>query len=272
MDLGHNETTGAVRTWAALTEASALATVAVLPYLLSMQKEALDVANAKRVAGGKRSISMATIAALAFAQSHVTFGVAAALGLRAGRTMGLGAPYLQARLSGRPAGLPVSQAARYAGTGAGAAMFVLAMDRTMFAKLHKAMAHGGAREPGIWQGALAAFYGGIAEEVLVRLGLQTLIAAGVRRVRGETTTPPSGATMWPAIAVSTLALGAGHLPATSRLTPLTPAVVARALTLNGAAGVAFGYLYWKRGLEAGMIAHGAADVVLHVGGAMLHTE
>jgi hypothetical protein len=34
--------------------------------------------------------------------------------------------------------------------------------------------------------------------------------------------------------------------------------------LNGVLGVAFGRLYWKKGLESAMIAHFSADIVLHV--------
>jgi len=37
-------------------------------------------------------------------------------------------------------------------------------------------------------------------------------------------------------------------------------------------GVVFGYLYWKRGLEAAMIAHGTADVVMHVGRPLVQTR
>jgi hypothetical protein len=40
--------------------------------------------------------------------------------------------------------------------------------------------------------------------------------------------------------------------------------VARALALNGLSGVAFGMLYWRRGLEATMLVHDAADVILHI--------
>jgi hypothetical protein len=42
------------------------------------------------------------------------------------------------------------------------------------------------------------------------------------------------------------------LPATSAITPLTTTLVVRALVLNGIAGITFGYLYWKHGLEAVM--------------------
>jgi membrane protease YdiL (CAAX protease family) len=45
---------------------------------------------------------------------------------------------------------------------------------------------------------------------------------------------------------------------------LNPLVITRALVLNGVGGLAFGWLYWKQGLESAMIAHFSADVVLHV--------
>jgi membrane protease YdiL (CAAX protease family) len=123
--------------------------------------------------------------------------------------------------------------------------------------------------PEAWRGLLAVPYGAVAEEVLLRLCVQPLCAAGLRRLRGETATPTSGATMWPAIAISTVLFGAGHLPTVSRITPLTPALITRTLLLNGIAGAMFGYLYWKRGLEAAMIAHGTADVVVHGGGPLV---
>ena len=41
-------------------------------------------------------------------------------------------------------------------------------------------------------------------------------------------------------------------------------VISRAIVLNGIGGVAFGWLYWKHGLESAMIAHFSADIVVHV--------
>ena len=54
---------------------------------------------------------------------------------------------------------------------------------------------------------------------------------------------------------SALLFGAGHLPTTATLMPLTPLVITRALLLNGLGGIVFGWLYWKRGLLAAMLAH-----------------
>ena len=47
------------------------------------------------------------------------------------------------------------------------------------------------------------------------------------------------------------------------------ALVVRALVLNGVAGVAFGYLYWRHGLEAAMLGHMSAHVVMQIPGVML---
>jgi membrane protease YdiL (CAAX protease family) len=74
---------------------------------------------------------------------------------------------------------------------------------------------------------------------------------------------PTGPVFWAANILAALLFGLGHLPATAMLVPLTPLVVARAVLLNGLPGIAFGWLYWKRGLEAAMIAHFSADIVLH---------
>ena len=255
-----------VRLWAVLTEASAAASVAALPYLLALQADALAAANARRAAEGKRPLAPLTLGALTALQAQVTFGAAAALGLRAARGMGLGAPYLEAWLAGRGGRPPGGEVATAAAAGAGVALALIALERTLFRGLSERFAAAGVRQPGAWRGLLATPYGAIAEEVLLRLGLQTLLAAGLRRLRGETVRPPTAATMGPAIALAALAFGAGHLPATARLVPLTPPVVLRALALNGVAGGVYGWLYWKRGLEAAMLAHGATDLLLHVGG------
>jgi hypothetical protein len=41
-------------------------------------------------------------------------------------------------------------------------------------------------------------------------------------------------------------------------------VIARTLILNGVAGIIFGWLYMKNGLESAMIGHFSCDITLHV--------
>lgn len=104
-------------------------------------------------------------------------------------------------------------------------------------------------------------YGGITEELMMRWGLMSLLAwAGwklFRRGRGE----PGAATMWAAVVLAAVLFGAGHLGAVATVAPLTTAVVARTLVLNAIAGIAFGWLFWRRSLEAAMLAHMAGHLV-----------
>ena len=68
--------------------------------------------------------------------------------------------------------------------------------------------------------------------------------------------------VWIAIAFSALIFGAGHLPAAFALVGALDAnIVAFVIGVNAAFGVLFGYLFWRFGLEAAMIAHGVAHVV-----------
>jgi membrane protease YdiL (CAAX protease family) len=71
--------------------------------------------------------------------------------------------------------------------------------------------------------------------------------------------------MWAANILAAVGFGLAHLPLASEIgIPLTPLFITRTLVLNGIGGIAFGWLYWKRGLESAMIAHFSADIVVHV--------
>jgi Type II CAAX prenyl endopeptidase Rce1-like len=58
--------------------------------------------------------------------------------------------------------------------------------------------------------------------------------------------------------------GLGHLPATAAVAPLSAALLVRAVVLNGAAGLVFGELYKRHGLEWAMASHFGVDIVAHV--------
>lgn len=259
-------------TWAILTEGSALASMAVVPYSLSMSGNSLGSINEQLAKRGRKPLTRAQLLALAFAQGHTTFGVASALGLLLGTPMGMGPAHLKSLLAGKGFGMSSKEAAAYAATGIAASIVLVAIDFTLFKGVRDELQKKGGGEPEVWKSLLACLYGGFAEEVLLRLGLQTLLAAGIRRLTKERAVPPTGATMWPAILVSNIGFGAGHLPTTKAMVPLTPTVVARALVLNSVVGVPCGYLYWKKGLEAAMIVHGAGDVLLHVGGSLVQRK
>lgn len=119
--------------------------------------------------------------------------------------------------------------------------------------------------PTWWQGLLASFYGGITEEVMLRLFGMTFIVWILARVTGRRKTDIPASFYYVAIVLTALLFGLGHLPATAQIFgELSAVLVVRALVLNGLLGLWFGFLYWKRGLEYAICAHFAADIVLHV--------
>lgn len=115
-----------------------------------------------------------------------------------------------------------------------------------------------------WKALLASFYGGIAEEVLLRLFVVSLFVWISFKIKKNKEGLPTKAGMWLSIILAAVLFGLGHLPATAAIVPITFIVVVRAVVLNGVAGVIFGWLYWKKGLESAMIAHFSADIVLHI--------
>jgi len=106
-------------------------------------------------------------------------------------------------------------------------------------------------------------YGGLTEELLLRWGFMTFLVWAAWRLfqRGEGT--PKAVFVIAAIFVSALAFGMGHLPIAKMLAGgLTVPLVIYVVTANSIFGIVAGFLYWKKGLEAAMIAHIFAHVVL----------
>ncbi len=147
--------------------------------------------------------------------------------------------------------------------GIGAALAIVLLEALLFApRLGEQLSALATATPAPWQGLLAALYGGIVEELLLRLGLMTtLVWLGTRLTRASR---PSATLLWGSNILAALLFGAGHLPAVAMLLPLTPLLVTRTLLLNAVGGLLFGWLYWRSGLLAAMIAHFSADIVLHV--------
>lgn len=105
-------------------------------------------------------------------------------------------------------------------------------------------------------------YGGITEELLLRFGLMSALALAGWYVTGRPSAGPGGGVMWTAIVVSAVLFGVGHLPALAQSVGLTPALIGRTVLLNALVGVLLGWLYWRRSLEAAMVAHATFHVPL----------
>lgn len=107
-------------------------------------------------------------------------------------------------------------------------------------------------------------YGGITEELLLRFGLMSTLAFVGWYLTGRRSPGPSSVVMWAAIVISAVLFGISHLPALAQAVELTPLLIVRTILLNAILGVAFGWLYWRRSLEAAMTAHIAAHIPLTI--------
>lgn len=107
----------------------------------------------------------------------------------------------------------------------------------------------------------AVLYGGVIEEVMLRLFMMSLVAFLLHKLFWKKQENTPTAALVTANVVSALLFAAGHLPATAMLMRLTPMIIFRCFLLNGGFGLLFGWLYRKYGLRYAMIAHGGCHVV-----------
>lgn len=96
---------------------------------------------------------------------------------------------------------------------------------------------------------------GIVEELVFRVVISTLVAWIVWLVTKRQT-----AAIWTGIVVAAVAFGLAHVANLANV----PHPYLRAITLNGIAGLALGWLYWRRGLEWAVLAHLIADATMYL--------
>ena len=232
-----------------------LGTVLVIPYSLALSRERQP----------QSSLPLPALLALSLLQNGVILGLAVGLGLVAARATGLGAPFISAWAAGRSALAGLADLLPLAvGAGLLVGALLVALELAVFLPHLPEKLRQMNPQTGPFNGFLASFYGAFTEEILTRLflfsGAAWLLGLFWQAPGGQ----PAAGAFWSANLLAALLFGLAHLPATAAVTPLTPLVVTRALVLNGFAGLVFGLVYWRFGLEAAMVAHFSADIVLHV--------
>jgi hypothetical protein len=238
-----------------------LSVLAVLPYLNALLEPVL--------AAHPRPLPL-PLPVLALIQATINFSVTTGLGLLAARQLGLGAPILESWLYGsreQRAGnsprrhRPILLVACSTGILTAVVVVAVAAGPAGAALRHLAPVE---RALPLWKRFLACFYGGLGEEVLMRLFLLSVVLWIVVKIFRAG--PRNRLLFWITNVLVAIAFGAGHLPVAASLGVLTPTLVITIISLNAFVGLGFGYLYWSRGLEAAMVAHFSADIILHVVG------
>ena len=238
-----------------LTSLGVLGVIAVLPFVLAAFGDKLPTWN----------LPMPVFIAIQVVQTAILIGGMTALGLVFARKTGLSLPLLDALEARRGAWLVLRRIAPVSLL-SGSLVGVLVVLSELALKPY--MPHHPPLNIAPWKGLLASLYGGIDEEIVMRLFLMSLVAwlFGLKW-RSPDGRPGKGVLLAANLVVA-LVFSLGHLPATARVTTLTPVLVAMVVTLNSLGGILFGYLYPRRGFEAAMIAHFCGDVIIHFVGPM----
>lgn len=115
-----------------------------------------------------------------------------------------------------------------------------------------------------WAGLLTIFQGGIVEELWLRFGIMTFIVWLLSFLFARKSLVKPAWIYVTAIILAAFLFGVGHLPAAPLMyVDVTAILTIRIIVANMIAGLFFGYLYWKKGLEHAIIAHMVGDLVLH---------
>ena len=138
-------------------------------------------------------------------------------------------------------------------------MLLILSDLLFFGNYSEVIRESYAVKPTVTYILAAVVYGGVIEEVMLRLFFMSLLAFLLQKLfrKGSGTTGPLIA----ANLIAALLFAAAHLPATAMLMGLTPMILFRCFLLNGGLGLAFGWLYRKFGLRYAMLAHAGCHVV-----------
>lgn len=228
---------------------SLISVICIFPYVLTIQGELL-----KQVGQPVETIFLVQLA-----QSAILFSIVISLGLIFAKKINFHLPLIEAILekSGYKKilknifGISVF-------SGIAVAVIIYVLDLIFVFKGASISTHQNLAP--VWQKLLAAFYGGITEEILMRLFLMSFfIWIGTKLFKKK---KPSRTSIIISIFLAAIIFGLGHLPITASVTKIDSLIIGRAVALNGIAGVVFGWLFWKRGLESAMIAHFTADIFL----------
>ena len=134
-------------------------------------------------------------------------------------------------------------------------------DLLFFGKYNEVIMDSYAARPSVAYIIGSILYGGVIEEVMLRLFWMTLVAFVLWKLFAKQEEKPTTAILVIANVVAALLFAAGHLPATALMIGTSPLVIARCFLLNGGFGLLFGALYRRYGLRYAMLAHGGCHIV-----------
>ena len=141
------------------------------------------------------------------------------------------------------------------------ALLMFPVDKLVFGSFNEWVNSLYASEPTIEKIISGVTYGGVIEEVIMRLFLMSLLSFFVYKVfyKNEQEVPIRVFIL--ANFIAAILFAVGHLPYTMSVTALTPVVIMRCFIMNGGIGLLFGFLYRKYGIGYAMLSHALCHII-----------
>ncbi|MFD1359936.1 type II CAAX prenyl endopeptidase Rce1 family protein [Fictibacillus halophilus] len=232
-----------------------LAGAFVVPFQLESLKNTVTSAEYEKMIGAV-PVPLPVMISIAALQIGLVSFVLSWIGLKLTERTGLTLPLIQTWIAEKKKPVIDRSALKLALIGGAIGSFFMILTDLFLFQPH--MPKLGNGEGVVWWKATLAgvLYGGIVEEILMRLFLMTLIIWLLSFIFKKYRETIPSYFYWIGIILAALLFSAGHLPATEVLYgQLNGIIIARAFVLNGVLAVFFGYLFWKKGLEYAMITH-----------------
>ena len=134
------------------------------------------------------------------------------------------------------------------------------IDVLVFSNFHEVIQNSYEAKPTVEYIIASITYGGVIEEVMLRLFLMSLISFVIQKITKKE--EMSIKILIIANVIVALLFAAGHLPGTfMMITPVTPMIIFRCFLMNGGFGLLFGRLYRKYGIHYAMLGHAGVHIV-----------
>ena len=187
----------------------------------------------------------------------VGLGLIILFGLLIGKRVGLGAPLLESWQNGeniRDRGVTILKIS--SGLGVVVALAKFALDRFLFSHYVPSILIQWKQMPFEWR-LLIPFDQGIGDEIALRLFWMTILVWIIYTIQKPENNKPTAIGVWIPILLVTIISIPGIL-----FWAATPLVKLQLTILTALGGIAFGWLYWKKGIESAIIAHFCSSMAL----------
>lgn len=137
-----------------------------------------------------------------------------------------------------------------------AALVVMGLDAVLFGGLTVQRLPELGSDPPLGSRVLVVLVGSVGEELFFRALLATLVGWVAHLSLSRVTGRSKMLGQWFGVLVAATLAGVWHVG--------SPADAVRVMTISGIVGVAYGWLYWWRGLESAILAHMAVTGFLYI--------